>query len=602
MGNQYKGRGDHSTMVYKAAVFAYLLACCTIAAKAQQCIPDPVYDIILTDTTLKWAESTNCNTTHYIVNIRSNGVLEYVYQANDTTLEVSFLSYCRTYTFHVTAIADHIISDETLSTETIGLPAGTNITVSNFTGNQIDQDVLLQWHVDPQYIYCAANYKVLLWAEDAAVPEEINTNQNGYFIINVAQCMNFDVEISVQYLGNEHPVVRFNYTVPEKTNPPTLVEVRQNAISINTTWALQAYSLNRCQVNALHVNGTHFNITIPIMDSPQRPAIELSVPGLRASSMYFFNVTVENVAGISKPFQVAVQTAPIEPELDQEYDDVPESVEVTGLSSNGTLSWTESENCPGTQYDVRIETGTVVEYEYVTDSLSLNVSFLSICRTYHFFVTPVADHVLGRESSIDATVSLPPNTDIVAKNFTCDQVERDVLLLWHVDDSYRYCVGYFNLRVWNEDSEDPESYYVGQNGHLLEHVAQCMSYRFELTSHYNGVNGSVRYFNYTVPPKTSMPSLVEVVQGVLSINTTWSLEKYSINRCNITALYVNGNHFNTTTYPIVDAPQRPDVQIGISGLRADSMYYFNVSTQNTAGVSQAFQVAVQTLPINPSVK
>lgn len=32
------------------------------------------------------------------------------------------------------------------------------------------------------------------------------------------------------------------------------------------------------------------------------------------------------------------------------------------------------------------------------------------------------------------------------------------------------------------------------------------------------------------------------------------------------------------------------------------MYYFNVSVLNEAGVSRAFQMAVQTLPIDPSFK
>lgn len=92
------------------------------------------------------------------------------------------------------------------------------------------------------------------------------------------------------------------------------------------------------------------------------------------------------------------------------------------------------------------------------------------------------------------------------------------------------------------------------------------------------------------------PSLLELRQDAATINTTWSLEKYSVNRCPVTALYVNGTHFNQT-YEIEDSPERPDVQVSITGLRAESMYYFNVSTQNSAGISKAFQISAQTRPI-----
>lgn len=308
--------------------YAFLVACCAIGVKAQQCIPDPVDNVKLTNTTLSWESSVNCPITHYIVNIHSNGVLEYVYQVDNATLNVSFLSLCRTYTFVVTAIADHIIGAETQYNAVIPLPANAKITVNNFTGDQIDRDVLFQWHVLPEYAYCAEDYKLLLWEGDSAAPQTINTNQNGYFVKNVSQCMEFRLEISVDYLGEQYPVAQFNYTVPPATNPPTLLSLIQDALTINTTWALESYAINQCAVTAIHLAGPHINITVPIHDTPQRPSIEVSVPGLRANSMYYLNVTVQNVAGISRPFQLAVQTLPVEFDSDLEISDSVDIINV----------------------------------------------------------------------------------------------------------------------------------------------------------------------------------------------------------------------------------------------------------------------------------
>ncbi|XP_023310066.1 uncharacterized protein LOC111691455 [Anoplophora glabripennis] len=309
-------------MIRKVLVFALLVVCSTTGAKAQLCIPDTVYNINLDNTTLTWDPSTNCNTTHYIVNIHNNGMLEYIYQVDNASLDVSFLSFCRTLTFTVTAIAEHILGAESQYEATIALPTGTDITVFNFTGDQIDRDVLFQWQVDDDYRYCAESFKVRIWKEQEAAPQEFETSQNGYYLTDVSQCMYYDVEISVVHLTMEHPVAKFNYTVPPIPNNPKLVAVTQGVHTISTTWSLESYAINKCTVTALFLNGTQLVATIPISDVPERPDIVVSIPGLRADSMYFFNVSVKNEAGISDAFQMAVQTLPIDPslKLDSEED------------------------------------------------------------------------------------------------------------------------------------------------------------------------------------------------------------------------------------------------------------------------------------------
>lgn len=88
------------------------------------------------------------------------------------------------------------------------------------------------------------------------------------------------------------------------------------------------------------------------------------------------------------------------------------------------------------------------------------------------------------------------------QNFTGAQIEDDVLLQWQVDDDYSSCISFYNILIWNEDQETPRSLYMGENGYFLEHVAQCMNYRFQITAYYNDRNGTATQFEYTVPKKS----------------------------------------------------------------------------------------------------
>ncbi|XP_018570558.1 uncharacterized protein LOC108910444 [Anoplophora glabripennis] len=278
---------------------------------------------------------------------------------------------------------------------------------------------------------------------------------------------------------------------------------------------------------------------------------------------------------------------------------IPEPVETIELNVS-TLSWSSSDNCEDTHYRIVIRSSGIL-YAHTVSSLSLDVSFLQLCADYSFTITPTANHLLGVETTLLSEIDLPEGTDIVVQNFTGVQIGEGVLIQWHIDENFTSCVEHYHVLSWHEDSDTPDSFNIGQNGYLVKDVAHCMNYRFDVTAHYKSVNGTTAQFNYTVPAKTNKPTLVELRQGSFEINTTWSLEKYSLNRCNVTALYVNGTHFNQT-YEIMDAPERPDVLVSITSLRADTMYYFNVSTENTAGVSPAFLIAVQTLEIDPAVE
>ncbi|KAJ8925203.1 hypothetical protein NQ315_001389 [Exocentrus adspersus] len=277
-----------------------------------------------------------------------------------------------------------------------------------------------------------------------------------------------------------------------------------------------------------------------------------------------------------------------------DYICTPNPVGGLELTSDRVLHWDASTNCPNAIYRVQIAWSGQTMYEEVVPALVFDVDFLVYCRTYTFTVFAVANHSLGQTNSVTAFIPIPVGSDVNVTRLTSALINDSVLIEWQVGMKYPLCVEYYHLVI--HDDDETQHLQVTERGYLLKHVAKCTNYRFEITSSYNGMNGTTIELNYTVPAATNTPSLVEVRKSSVSINTTWSLEKYQQNRCEVTALYVNGTRFSVI-YPIDDVPGRPDIQVTLVGLRADSMYYFNVSVENNAGISPAFQIAVQTLPV-----
>ncbi|KAJ8925202.1 hypothetical protein NQ315_001388 [Exocentrus adspersus] len=267
------------------------------------------------------------------------------------------------------------------------------------------------------------------------------------------------------------------------------------------------------------------------------------------------------------------------------------------LSADRWLHWDPSENCPNTVYRVQVFfTMDKPTYSTVTAQLSWSMDFLLYCRVYNFTVTSLANNILGTENFVWETLHIPEGTDVVINGLTGALIDDSVLVEWRIGWKYPYCVEHFHFFIYDDEVETPQYLQVIQPGYLLEHVARCTNYRFEVASSYGMMNGTTSTINYTVPALSNRPTLVEVRQNAVSINTTWSLEKYNVNRCRVTALYVTGTRFNAT-YPIEDTPERPNVQVSITGLIPDSMYSFSVSIENSAGLSTPYHMAVQTLPL-----
>ncbi|KAJ8925205.1 hypothetical protein NQ315_001391 [Exocentrus adspersus] len=280
---------------------------------------------------------------------------------------------------------------------------------------------------------------------------------------------------------------------------------------------------------------------------------------------------------------------------------IPNPVGEIELLADKQLQWAPSQNCPNTSYRIRITTQNAREFQTTVPGLNFTVSFMMYCQSYTFRIAPIANNVLGEENYISADLPLPGSVDVAIQGLRGSLIADDVLIEWRIDSTYTNCVDYYHLFIYDDDREEvPEYLQVTRPGYLLQYVPSCANYRFEVASHYEQFNGTTEKTNYTVPAATNKPSLVYVSQSATTINTTWSLEKYDLNRCEIIALHIKGGTRFNVTYPIKDTEERQNVQVSVGGLRANSMYYFNVSVENSAGVSEAYQMAVQTLPVEPS--
>ncbi|KAJ8925235.1 hypothetical protein NQ315_001421 [Exocentrus adspersus] len=88
------------------------------------------------------------------------------------------------------------------------------------------------------------------------------------------------------------------------------------------------------------------------------------------------------------------------------------------------------------------------------------------------------------------------------------------------------------------------------------------------------------------------PILKTLEVKATSINMTWTLEG-NANRCLLKTFHVQGPYVNVTV-PLQDLEDKAVVSVQLQSLKPNSMYYFNVTVENSGGVSPATQMAVQT--------
>ncbi|KAJ8925228.1 hypothetical protein NQ315_001414 [Exocentrus adspersus] len=275
------------------------------------------------------------------------------------------------------------------------------------------------------------------------------------------------------------------------------------------------------------------------------------------------------------------------------------------INVDGSLTWSVSptEPCVIDAFQLDILGDEQDEYHFTVNGTQADLSFLKTCEEWQFFVTAISNGVPGLENRLVDYVPLPANADLTLLYFIVAQITRyDVLLYWELSNhTHGECTLQYRVAITDTQSNQVQDVYF--TGHLahLSFLSPCATYHLAIravNTAAGGVEGPVLY-RYTQIPHYPLepPKLKHIEIGATSIRTTWELESYETNSCPVIYLYLDGGSYFNSTIRIADTFGRPPMQVNVTNLLPNSMYYFKTSVQNTGGLSTAASMAVQTLQL-----
>ncbi|KAJ8925161.1 hypothetical protein NQ315_001346 [Exocentrus adspersus] len=289
-------------------------------------------------------------------------------------------------------------------------------------------------------------------------------------------------------------------------------------------------------------------------------------------------------------------------------DCIPRYVENLRINVSAVLTWEvhPDEKCEIKEFKVDVvsddhdyELHFKVVFQYV------DLSILPVCEEWHFVVTPIAaDDVVGYERRLVGHVPLPSSADISLRYFNVTQQNsRDVLLQWDLlNHTLGDCTLRYRIVIENRESGDFQDVYVSGRSTNLHNLSPCVPYHITIRAvniAHPTIEGPIRFNNLEIPPHAQVsPSLTSIEIGPTSADMTWGLENWS-NRCPVRALHIDGGSRFNISVPIEDSPDRPPVEVNLKGLQPNRMYYLKVAVENSGGLSQPSQIAVQTAELDP---
>ncbi|KAJ8925169.1 hypothetical protein NQ315_001354 [Exocentrus adspersus] len=293
----------------------------------------------------------------------------------------------------------------------------------------------------------------------------------------------------------------------------------------------------------------------------------------------------------------------------QAYGCIAGQVQTLRIHANANLTWEVSldETCEIEEYQIDIEGDREDEYHFKVRTPFVDLSFLDVCEEWRFTVTPISGGVFGFERVLTDFIPLPPTADISLKYFNISQIaDRDVLLEWDLNNhTHGDCTLRYRVTLEDDTLGDTHDIYVTGKSVHLHNLSPCVNYRLGIRAvnrAHPTIEGPMRYHNYEIEPQIeTAPRLNSIVVNPTSIQTTWRLENPGRNRCPIRFFYADGGaNFNLTLAVVDSSPlERPPVNLALSDLLPNKMYFFKVSVENSAGVSPATPIAVQTTELGP---
>ncbi|XP_018570502.1 uncharacterized protein LOC108910400 [Anoplophora glabripennis] len=290
-----------------------------------------------------------------------------------------------------------------------------------------------------------------------------------------------------------------------------------------------------------------------------------------------------------------------------EDDCTPNGVQQILLEANATLHWymNPDEPCEITMFQVDIVGDKGDEYHFKITENSMDLSFLEVCEEWRFTIIPISHDVIGFGRTLREAIPLPPSADLTLAYFNATAIGgREVLLEWGlVNHVYGDCTLHYQLSVADEALGITQDVYVQGTSLHLTFLSPCVPYELGIRAVNRGhptIEGPRIGMHFEIPAKPQIiPSLSSIEIGSTAVNMTWTLEG-NANRCPLKALYLDaGNLFNISV-PLLDTLESEPVLVELKSLTPNSMYFFWVYVENSAGASPAFPIAVQTLDLIPS--
>ncbi|XP_018570523.1 uncharacterized protein LOC108910420 [Anoplophora glabripennis] len=310
-------------MITKFAVLALLVLYSFVPSTSGQCVANSVLNLrIGANAVLSWEIDPNdpCEIDEFQVDVTGDRDDEYHFKVRETEVDLSFLEICEEWVFVVTPVSDGTLGFERRLTENIPLPPSADISLRYLNLTEIEpRDVLLEWDLtNHTHGDCTLRYRVTLEDLDDGSIQDLYVRGQSVHLHLLSPCVPY--HITVRAVNRAHPTIegpmRFHdheiEPIPE--DPPTLRTIEIGATEVSMTWRLENPGRNRCPIRTLYVDaGSNFNISLPLVDTPERPPVEVNLRGLYPNSMYFLKVSVENSGGLSRPGLIGVQTLDLSP-------------------------------------------------------------------------------------------------------------------------------------------------------------------------------------------------------------------------------------------------------------------------------------------------
>ncbi|KAJ8925167.1 hypothetical protein NQ315_001352 [Exocentrus adspersus] len=567
-----------------------VLWCSIFCVKGEDCVAGAVKNLrIHSNANLTWDVDPDelCDIDEFQVDIVGDGEDEFHFKVETPYVHLVFLEICEEWEFAVTPISAGVVGFKTRLVEFVPLPPDADLSLSYFNVTELaPKNVLIEWDLNNHTLGdCTLEYRVAITDRQTSTARDLYVTGTSAHLDVLSPCVPYSM--AIRAVNRAHPTVEgplksYSFEIPPYAeDAPTLNSINIAATTVNMTFKLEDFMKNRCPILNLHVDGGNFfNLKVPVDDPFFRPPVEVNLTRLQPNSMYYFKVSVENsgVAG---------------------------RVKNLNIDSVANLTWDvdPEEPCPINFFLVNAVGGNGIGVVMTSRRSYIQIIVIDYCCEYNITVKPYSNGVVGLEQNLLIDhIPIREDANLTITNFRVTQLgDTNTSLEWELAQPFH---GDCNLRyqVFVLDKETSSTYNVNVTGLsiYIDTLSPCVPYIISIgaLSSLPIIEGPLTNTTFDIGALPEDPPILSSVEvGTTTINMTWKLEDYMKNPCPVLSIHVDAGDYFNVTVPIKDPTNRDAVNVNLSRLQPDSMYYMEVMVVNSGGKSAPVPLAVQTLPL-----